>query len=62
MRKALLLGVAVLGLWPTLARAIDMASFVLKTTEDLYIVCSVPADDPCAAKPSISARDIFSGS
>ena len=40
------LGVAVLGLWPTLAHAVDTENFVLKTTEDLYRVCSVGTDDP----------------
>jgi hypothetical protein len=46
MRIAPLLGVAVLGLWPGLAQAIDLSTFTLKTTEDLYQVCTVPPDDP----------------
>lgn len=46
MRLAPLLGMAVIGLWPGVARAIDTAHFNLKTTEDLYRVCSVAPDDP----------------
>ena len=46
MRAAALLGVAALGLWPSLAFAMDASDITLKTTEDLYQVCSVPADNP----------------
>jgi Rap1a immunity proteins len=46
MRIAPLLGIAVLGLWPRLALAIDTSTFTLKTTEDLYRVCSIAPDDP----------------
>ncbi len=46
MRIAPLLGVAVLGLWPGLAQAIDRSNVPLKTTEDLYQVCTVAPDDP----------------
>jgi Rap1a immunity proteins len=46
MRVIRLLGVAMLGLWPSLAFAMDSTDITLKTTEDLYQVCSVPADNP----------------
>lgn len=46
MRAAHLLGVAMLGLCPSLAFAMDSSDLTLKTTEDLYQVCSVPADSP----------------
>jgi len=46
MRKAPLLGIAVLSLWPTLVHATDASNFLLKTTEDLYRVCSTAPDDP----------------
>jgi hypothetical protein len=46
MRAAALLGVAALGLWPSLAFAMDASDITLKTTEDLYQVCSVSADNP----------------
>ena len=46
MRAAALLGVAMLGLWPSLAFAMDSTDLTLKTTEDLYQVCSVSADNP----------------
>ena len=46
MRLTPLLGAAALGLWPGLAHALDFSSFSLKTTEDLYRVCSDAADDP----------------
>ena len=46
MRIASILGAAVVGLWPGLALAFDMSDFTLKTTEDLYQVCSVPDSDP----------------
>jgi Ssp1 endopeptidase immunity protein Rap1a len=46
MRVVPMLSIAALSLWPTLAQATDAANFALKTTEDLYRVCSAPADDP----------------
>ncbi len=46
MRLAPLLGIAVLGLWPGLALAVDPSSLSLRTTEDLYRVCSTPQTDP----------------
>ncbi len=45
MRMSLLLVIAVMGLSPTFARATDATNFVLKTTEDLYVVCSTPSGD-----------------
>jgi hypothetical protein len=46
MRIMPLLGVAALGLWPGLAPAADMSNLALKTTQDLYRVCTVAPDDP----------------
>ena len=46
MRIAPFLGVAALALWPGLVQALDMSYFTLKTTHDLYKVCSVAPDDP----------------
>jgi hypothetical protein len=46
MRTAWLLGIAGLALWPGLAGAVDSQRFTLKTTEDLYQICSTPNDDP----------------
>ena len=46
MRIAHLLGVVILVLCPRLGQAMDMGYFTLKTTEDLYRVCSVAPDDP----------------
>ena len=45
-RVPLLLSVAAMGLWPTFARATDTANFTLKTTQDLYLVCSTASNDP----------------
>jgi hypothetical protein len=42
----LLCFVAAIGLWPGFAQAVDMTNFTLKTTEDLYRICSVASDDP----------------
>jgi hypothetical protein len=50
MRKPLLLAIAAMGLWPTFARATDAANFTLKTTEDLYQVCSTANSDPLRAE------------
>lgn len=46
MRMGPLLVVAALSVWPALARATDATNFTLKTTEDLYRLCSPAADDP----------------
>ena len=46
MRVAALLGVAALGLWPPFVQATDATNFAMKTTEDLYRVCSTAPDDP----------------
>lgn len=46
MRKLLLLAAVSTGLWSTLAQATDAANFTLKTTQDLYVVCSTPNSDP----------------
>jgi len=46
MRMAALLSVAALSLWPVLAQSTDATTFNLKTTEDLYRVCSTANDDP----------------
>lgn len=46
MRKTCLFAVLGLILFPHLAGAVDSARFTLKTTEDLYQVCSTPNDDP----------------
>jgi Rap1a immunity proteins len=47
MRTMSLLCFAIpLGLWSGFASAMDESYFVLKTTQDLYVVCTTPADDP----------------
>lgn len=46
MRIGALLSVAALSLWPTFAQATDATNFSLKTTEDLYLVCTTAPDDP----------------
>jgi hypothetical protein len=49
MRKAFLLGLAALGLWPCLAQAqaLSAADFApLNTTRDLYKICSAASGDP----------------
>lgn len=46
MRLSPLLGIAVIALWPGLVQATGTADFTLKTTEDLYRVCSVGPDEP----------------
>ena len=45
MRMAVLLGVAAIGLAPGLAQAVDSSSLTLRTTQDLYRVCTVPSTD-----------------
>jgi hypothetical protein len=46
MRLPLLLGIAAVGLLPAFASAQEPAYFQMKTTQDLYAVCSLPANDP----------------
>ena len=46
MRKTLLLAVIALSLPPVAAGAVDSSNFVLNTTEDLYVVCTTPNNDP----------------
>jgi hypothetical protein len=46
MRLAPWLGIVVGGFWPALAGATDTTNFTLKTTQDLYVVCSTPTGDP----------------
>jgi hypothetical protein len=46
MRLAPWLAVGALSLWPALAQAVDTEQFKIKTTEDLFLVCSVGQDDP----------------
>jgi hypothetical protein len=46
MRVPLLLTIAAVAVWPTFARATDSANFTLKTTEDLFVVCSTANSDP----------------
>ena len=46
MRFVSLVGIIVIALWPGFARATNTADFALKTTEDLYRICSVAPDDP----------------
>ncbi|HUK07973.1 MAG TPA: Rap1a/Tai family immunity protein [Stellaceae bacterium] len=50
MRIPVLVGMTLVALWPGFARAVDKADFDLKTTEDLYKVCSVGPDDPLRAQ------------
>ena len=50
MRIPLLLAVGATGLWPIFARATDTTNFTLKTTEDLFVVCSTPSSDPLRAE------------
>jgi len=50
MRIPLLLAVCAVGLWPSFARATDAANFTLKTTEDLFVVCSTASSDPLRAE------------
>jgi hypothetical protein len=42
----LLITIVTVGLGPGLARATDATNFTLKTTEDLYVVCTTPNSDP----------------
>ena len=49
MRLAPIFGMAAIALLPSLAQASSTEDFVLKTTEDLYKVCSTPTNDPLRA-------------
>lgn len=46
MRKTFLVALAGMGLLPAVASATDTTNFILKTTRDLYTVCSTPNSDP----------------
>jgi hypothetical protein len=46
MRLAPLLGLVAVGLWPAFAWSADSSHFNMKTTQDLYAVCSTPTNDP----------------
>jgi hypothetical protein len=46
MRMSILLATAGIGLMPSVASATDTTNFVLKTTQDLYEVCSTANNDP----------------
>jgi hypothetical protein len=61
MRIASILGAAVVGLWPGLALAFDMSDFTLKTTEDLYLVCSVSNTDPVYPQASAFCEGFLLG-
>ena len=50
MRLPLMLAAGAVGLWPIFAQATDAANFTLKTTQDLYVVCSTPNNDPLRAQ------------
>jgi hypothetical protein len=50
MRKAWFFVIFGLVAFPQMASAVDSARFTLKTTEDLYQVCSTPNDDPLRAQ------------
>jgi hypothetical protein len=47
---SLLVAVTAIGLSPTFAQATDATNFALKTTEDLYVVCSTPSNDALRAE------------
>ena len=46
MRLVSMLGMAAIALWPSLAQATTAADFTLKSTQDLYLVCTTPQSDP----------------
>ena len=46
MRVVPFLTVAALALWPGVVQALDQSYFTLKTTQDLYKVCSLAPNDP----------------
>ena len=43
---AFAMSLSIASLWSGAAGAVDSATFVLNTTEDLYLVCSTPNNDP----------------
>jgi hypothetical protein len=45
MRRQILATVAALALWPSLASAVEISIFHLKTTRDLLDVCTTPESD-----------------
>ena len=49
MRMWVVLTAAAVGLWPAVGRATDATNFTLKTTQDLYVVCSTANSDPLRA-------------
>jgi len=50
MRLARLAGLAAMLLWPGFAQATDSNNFTLRTTEDLYRICSTVQNDPLRAQ------------
>ena len=50
MRISFLLAFAGVGLLPAVALATDSSNFILKTTKDLYTVCSTANSDPLRAQ------------
>jgi Rap1a immunity proteins len=50
MRMSFFLAIAGAGLLPSVAFATDSANFTLKTTQDLYAVCSTADTDPLRAQ------------
>ena len=46
MRRRILAAVVALALWPSLASAVEVSRFYLKTTRDLLDVCTTPEADP----------------
>ena len=62
MRRALLLAITALSLWPAVARAVDSSNFVLNTTQDLYLICSTADKDPLRPVAINSAQASFSAS
>lgn len=50
MRISFFLAIGGIGLLPSLASATNSTNFTLKTTEDLYTVCSTANSDPLRAE------------
>ena len=46
MRRHILAIVVGLALWPSLALAVEVSNFTLKTTRDLLDLCTTPESDP----------------
>ena len=61
MPRAILFAVAALSLWPTVAGAVDATNFALKTTENLYLVCSAAANDPLRPEAINFCEDFLLG-